>query len=109
MNRIRAFTTDIAGRTRQAAPVSDMHPARPMSARVDVFNVLPPRKPAAPKRINLDAVSATLTAIAASLRSKPKATVEEAVEYQPPERPSFQQQLAEMNKRNYEYWFGAKR
>jgi hypothetical protein len=105
MNRIRAFTTDIAGRTRQAAPVPDMHPAPP--APIHIYNTLPPRKAVPKRRVNMDHVTAKLDAVIKSAPTTP--AKQAAVEYQPPERPSFQQQLAEMNKRNYEYWFGAKR
>jgi hypothetical protein len=77
---------------------------------VVVRNIAPRKAAVHARRVNLDGLATKLDAIAASVRTQPRPAIKEAAaEYQPPQRPSFQQQLAEMNRRNHEYWFGAKR
>jgi hypothetical protein len=98
-------TTDVSLVPRQAS--TDNRGARPMSTRIDVHNHLPPVKAAAARRVNVDHIATKLAAITKALRTKPR-PAQPAVDVQQ-RHDATPARLAEMNRRNREYWFGNKR
>jgi hypothetical protein len=107
MKRIRSAS---ARDGRPAAPrqaSTDNRPARP--APIHIYNTLPPRKAAPKHRINMDHVTAKLDAVITSAPTAPvKQAAVEAIDVEE-RHDTTPARLAEMNRRNFEYWFGAKR
>jgi hypothetical protein len=101
MTRTRTFTIDTPAPRASA-------PRRPAATRVDVYNYTPRAKAAPKRRVNMDSISAKLTAIAKAARAmpvtdKPQPTAASQqpldLQYDPTSA-----SLAEMNRRNYEFW-----
>jgi hypothetical protein len=91
------------------APASDSHPRRPAQRkpardlRLDAFSHLAPAKPASPRRVNVDGLTAKLASISKSVRAATvKQPEQHAADVRP--QPSLQPQLAEMNRRNRAFW-----
>jgi hypothetical protein len=72
-------------------------------AAIHIFNILPPAA-TKPKRINLDGLTAKLAGITKAVRATPaKKAATEAIDVRQ-RHDATPARLAEMNKRNREYW-----
>jgi hypothetical protein len=98
---IRTFVTDVVDRTVAPRPAVPAIDSRPRTVPIHVFNHLPQRKPAAPKRVNVDGLTTTLASIAKVVRAKqPKRPAADAA----PRQDNTSQRLAEMNATARKFW-----
>jgi hypothetical protein len=101
MTRTRTFTTDTPD-PRKPVPAPRRHPV--LDLRVDVHNHAPPAKAAPGRRVNVDHIATKLAAITKAVLAIPaKKAAVEAVDVQQ-RHDATPARLAEMNKRNREYW-----